>query len=152
LHRFIGSIRALGRHIEELGGWGEIEQIHMTQALGGATKVPSFEGAYMATVWVPGMNSPGAKKFTSDYQTLYGKVPTSNHVFFYLALWTAVTAVELAGTDQDRTAIAEACRSGELEWKSPAGPAGIGTDGLSNLHPVMVHVEDGKLVPVQIPD
>lgn len=38
-----------------------------------------------------------------------------NHIYPYLALSTPIYAIELSGTDTDRTAIAEVAYSGKME-------------------------------------
>ena len=47
---------------------------------------------------------------------MFGRLPSSNQVYFYDSLWTAIYAIELAGTDTDLVAIGRVARSGNLEW------------------------------------
>jgi len=57
--------------------------------------------------------------------------------------------LELAGTDTDLVKIAEAARSGKLEWDAPQGRAHYTADGDSNLMPVFARIENKILVPVK---
>jgi hypothetical protein len=61
-------------------------------------------------------------KFEEDYQTIFGKYPNPNIALYHTSLWTAIHAIELAGTDTDLVDIAEAAHSGELEWPHRALP------------------------------
>ena len=82
-----------------------------------------------------------------DFMAKHDEMPGPTHAFFYFTLWTAIEAIDLAGTD-DPAAVAAAARSGELEWESPSGPCVIGTDGETSLkgHIVLVG-ESGELIP-----
>jgi hypothetical protein len=56
-------------------------------------------------------------------------------------------AMELAGTD-DPVAVAQAARSGNLEFDTPAGISRIQTNGYTNLHYSAVQVQEvGVFVP-----
>ena len=83
--------------------------------------------------WAPGIDYPGMTKFQNDFQAMFGKAPSSNQIYYYNSLWTAVYAIKLAGTDTDRVAIAQAARSGNLEWDTPMGHAHFQPDGTSGL-------------------
>lgn len=139
------------RQIVELGGWGDIKFISPspTSTNMGIATLPGAIGTYHWVLWIPGLDYPGARQFEQDFFAKYGREPTAPHVFAYFPLWVAIEAIELAGTDTDLEAIAEAARSGELKWESPAGPLAIGTDGEPNLEGFMVEVKaGGELVPV----
>ena len=141
----------IAKQIMELGGWGQIKVMGLPSA-DGAVRLPSAQGWYMLVLWLPGLEYPGAVKFLNDFQGMYGRAPTSTHVYYYNCLWTAIYAIELAGTDTNRVAIAQAARSGKLEWETPMGHARFTTEGLAELHLVLGHVEEGKLVLVPVPE
>ena len=65
---------------------------------------------------------------------------------------TLVHCCALASTDTDLVAIAQAARSGKLEWDTPMGRAHFTPDGLSGLTMSVAHVEAGKLVQFQMPE
>jgi len=139
------------KQILELGGWGDIKVFSgsATGASASVTKLPGAKGVYQWGLWVPGLPAPGARIFEEAYTKKYNKLPESNHVFFYNALWTAIEAIKLAGTDTDRDKIAQVARSGQLKWDSPAGPAVFGTDGEANLQGYIFQVgEGGKLTKI----
>jgi hypothetical protein len=140
----------VAKQIMELGGWGNIKVLTLP---GGeaAVRLPGADGWYILVLWLPGLSYIGAVKFEQDYQVMYGRLPSSNHVYFYNPLWTAIYASELAGTDTDLVKIAQAARSDKLEWDTPMGRAHFMPDGLSGLTMSVAHVEAGKLVQFQIP-
>ncbi len=89
------------------------------------------------------MTNPAAQKYTSQYQTLFDALPTSGDSYFYNALWIAIKAIELAGTDTDLDAIAQAARSGNIEFESPPGLLHVTPDGESGLRSSMVLLKEG---------
>jgi len=141
----------VAKQIMELGGWGDTKVLTIP---GGeaALRLPGADGWYILVLWLPGLPYPGAVKFEQDYQAMYGQLPSSNHVYFYNPLWTAIYAIELAGTDTDLVKIAQAARSGKLEWETPMGRAHFTPDGLSGLTMSVAHVEGKKLVAVTMPE
>jgi len=141
----------VAKQIMELGGWGDIQVVGMA---GGeaARKMPGADGWYMQATWAPGLDYPGAVKFQQDYKAIVGGTPTASHVYFYNCLWTAIYAMKLAGTDTDRVAIAQAARSGKLEWDTPMGRAHYAPDGSSGLSLIIERVVGGNLVLVPMPE
>ena len=138
---------AMAKQIMELDGWGNIKVI----AAGGAessVKLPGAQGWYVFVLWFPGLPYPGSIKFEQDYEALYGKVPTAVSMYYYNPLWTAIHAINLAGTDTDLEKIAQVTRSGDFEWETPLGRAHYTPDGDSGLHPSAAYVKDKILVPV----
>jgi len=113
--------------------------------------LPGTQGWYLWTIWIPGLDNPGSVKFVNDYQAMFGKQPIANEVYYYNCLWTAIYAIKLAGTDTDLVKIAQAARSGNLEWDTPMGHAHYMPDGSTGLRPVVTQIVDGKLVLVNIP-
>jgi ABC-type branched-subunit amino acid transport system substrate-binding protein len=138
------------KQIKELGGWGNITCVSMSPTSSGtAAKQPGAEGTYHWVFWVPGTPYPASQKFEQDFKKTNGAPPGPNQMFFYLCVWTAINAIELAGTT-DLQEIASAARSGKLQWDSPAGPFVVLTDGENNIKGLMVQVgKGGTLVPVQ---
>jgi ABC-type branched-subunit amino acid transport system substrate-binding protein len=112
------------------------------------------QGWYIRTLWYPDLPYPGNKKYEEDYYALYKVKPTiSFAVYFYNPLWTAIHAIELAGTDTDRIKIAEAARSGNLEWETPIGLYHITPEGEpGSLPPLYVQIQERKLAPIEIPE
>jgi ABC-type branched-subunit amino acid transport system substrate-binding protein len=90
-------------------------------------------------------------KFEQDFQAMYGRSPSAEQVYFYNPVWTAIHAIELAGTDTDLDKIVQAARSGNLTWDTPMGTAHYTSDGDSGLRHITAHVEKQKLVIVQVP-
>ena len=153
LFMFAGATEAfvsVAKQITDLGGWGDIKVV-TTPPGDGAKALPGAQGWYMFALWLPGLNNPGSVKFQNDYQAMFKVAPTSNHVYYYNCLWTAIYAIQLAGTDTDQVAIAQAARSGKLEWDTPMGRAHFAPDGTSGLNVIMTQIQDKKLVQVFIP-
>jgi len=135
---------AMAKQMMELGGWGGIKVLAHGQATS-AAKMPGAEGWIIVTSWYPSKDDPASLKFKEDYEAINGKTPTDLHVYFYNCLWTAVQAIELAGTD-DREAVATAARSGNLEFDTPMGRAHFDTDGHSGLGNVYVQIQKGGVI------
>jgi len=68
--------------------------------------------------------------------------------FCYNCFWTAVRAIQLAGSD-DPDKVAQALRSGNLEWDSAWGRLRIAPDGIGEINGMVAQVQEGgKLVKV----
>ena len=141
----------IAKQIMELGGWGDIKVLSFPPGES-AKAMPGAQGWYVQVLWVPGQENSGAVKFEKDYQAANGRAPTSTHVYYYNCLWTVISAIELAGTDTDRVAIAQAARSGKLEWDTPLGVAHFGTNGVSDMSYQLGRIEGGKVVAVTVPE
>jgi ABC-type branched-subunit amino acid transport system substrate-binding protein len=137
----------IAKQIMELGGWGNIKVVVLPGA-DLAKKQPGADGWYQMTLWVPGGTYPGSVKFETEYKTVNGVLPGSNTIYWYNCLWTAINAMVLAGNDTDRIAIAQAARSGKLEWETPMGLARYNTEGDPQLSYMVTHVENKSLVIV----
>jgi branched-chain amino acid transport system substrate-binding protein len=141
---------SVAKQITELGGWGNIK-VFVQPSGESAKKQAGANGWYLYSYWAPGLDYPGTEKFANDFQEMHGRAPSPNQVIYYNSLWTAIYAIELAGTATDRVAIAEAARSGKLEWDAPQGHAHFGADGTSGLGIVMQQIVNGALVIVPMP-
>jgi len=140
----------IAKQIMELGGWGNIQAFSFPPGES-AKAMPGAQGWYLQVLWLPEQQNPGSVKFLNDFQAANGRAPTSTHIYYYNCLWTAISAIELAGTDTDRVAIAQAARSGKLEWDTPMGVAHFDTNGVSDLSYQIGHIEGGKIVGVTVP-
>jgi len=141
---------SVAKQITELGGFGNIKVCCLSTAEA-AKAMPGADGWYTSTLWYPAMKTPGSVKFVTDYKAMHGREPSATGVYFYMSLWSAIYAIDLAGTDTDRVAIAQAARSGKLEWDTPLGHGQWGTDGKSNLSYILTRVENKQMVDVTIP-
>ena len=133
---------SMAKQVTELGGWGHTQVVAMSNSLA-AAKLPSAKGWLILVLWHPGLDTPASVKFKEDFQAVNGKLPDANHVFYYLNLWTAIQAIERAGTAEDTEAIARTARSGNLEFDTPVGRAHFTTDGDSGLGGVFVQIQEG---------
>jgi len=138
----------------ELGGWGDIKVI--TTGAGEYAKArPGAQGWYIIHVWIPGKQDPASVKFQGDYQAMFGRAPTANHLYYYNSLWTAIYAIEAAVTDTDLLKIAQTARfSGKLEWDTPMGHGHWTADsmGYGGLSPTICRIEDKQMVQVTTPE
>jgi ABC-type branched-subunit amino acid transport system substrate-binding protein len=141
---------SVAKQIMELGGWGDIK-VYTQSAGEAAKKMPGAQGWYMYLYWAPQSDNPASLKFVNEYQAMSGRAPSASQALYYNSLWTAIYAVELAGTDTDRVAIAQAARSGKLEWDTPMGRAHFMPDGTSGLDVVIEQIVDGAMVIVPMP-
>jgi len=139
---------AMLKEITALGGWEDIEFISSSPASSGGTlELPGAQGTYHWALWAPGLPYPGSQEFERAFMQTHGKLPLTEHSMIYICAWTAIHAIELAGTT-DHEETAEAVRSGNLHWDSPAGELTVGTDGETNLTGTIFVCEGGKLIPV----
>jgi branched-chain amino acid transport system substrate-binding protein len=148
LYAFINSNEpyiSIAKQIMELGGWGDIK-VFTSPGGASAKNMVGAQGWYMFGTWAPGLDYPGAEKFLNDYRAMHGRDPSATQVYYYNSLWTAIYAIELAGTDTDRVAIAEAARSGKLEWDTPMGQAHFQPDGTSGLSLIIQQIVNKEVV------
>jgi len=145
------SYLSIAKQIMELGGWGDMKVLG-TAAAEQSAKLPGAQGWYVFVLWLPGLSYPGAVKFQQDFQAMNGRMPSSVQVYFYNPLWTAIYAINLAGTDTDLEKIAQTARSGKLEWDTPMGHAHYTPEGDAGLHLSVAHIEEEKLVLLQPPE
>ena len=139
----------IAKQITELGGLGDIKVLALSGAESAAS-LPGADGWYVLLPWLASLDYPGAMKFRNDFKAVHGRLPTATDVYFYNCLWTAIYAIELAGTDTDLVSIAQAARSGKLEWDTPMGRARFSATGSAGLQFTVAHVEGGKLFPVKM--
>ncbi len=70
----------------------------------------------------------------------YSREPDPNLTYYYYnCFWTALKAIELAGTD-DADKVAQALRSGNLEWDSAWGHLRIPPDGTGLVNMMVAQV------------
>jgi branched-chain amino acid transport system substrate-binding protein len=138
---------SIAKQMMDLGGWGHTQVVAQATALS-AVRMAGTKGWLVNVLWYPGLNTPASVKFEDDFKAVNGKLPEIDHVFYYFALWSAIHAIELAGTAEDREAIAQAARSGNLEYDSPVGHVHYTPDGDSNVHGTFVQMQgNGTFVP-----
>ena len=139
------------KQMGELGGWGSIKYFAASDAAAFATTLrqPSAVGTYVAVNWLPGTtDDPGVKTFEDAYKQKNGRPPAIWLAFQYNCFWTAIKAIELAGTT-DHDKVAKAMRSGNLEWDSVWGPLHVSPEGEGNFQPKVAQIQEGsKLVKV----
>ncbi len=136
------------KQIVDLGGWGKIRVITPSKQTMTAANLPGAEGVIAWTTWIPGSTYPGAQSFEKAYVKKYGKLPIEGQPDQYWAIWTAIKAIEMAGSS-DREAINKAAHSGNLKWETPGGPVTVGTDGKGYLPGLFVQIQGGKPVEVK---
>ena len=141
----------IAKQIVELGGWGDIKVFSFPPGES-AKAQPGAQGWYLQVLWLAEQQNPGSLKFLNDFRTVNGRDPSATHVYYYNCLWTVISAIQLAGTDTDRVAIAQAARSGKLEWDTPMGVAHFGTNGVSDLSYQLGRIENKKVVAVTVPE
>lgn len=132
---------AIAKQIMDLGGWGDIHMAAYGTA-SAAARMPGAQGWIVMTSWDLSKTDPESIKFKEDFKAVNGKLPTDMHVYFYITLWTAIHAIEQAGTD-DPEAIGRFARSGNLEFDTPMGRATFGTDGNNSLRNIFVQIQKG---------
>ncbi len=145
-----GTAATFNKQIAELGGWGSIKYFSAVEPGSSlvAAKMPSALGTYSAALWVPGSADPGMKAFEDAWMQKFKRLPEPNLSYYYNGLWTAIKAVELAGTT-DHDKVAQALRSGNLEWDSAWGHLRIGTDGIGQVGMMVAQIQQGgKLLKV----
>jgi ABC-type branched-subunit amino acid transport system substrate-binding protein len=145
-----GQAIMINKQIKELGGWGSITYVCGTEVgtEPGAVKISSAIGTYTYSRWLAGSDEPGMKTFEDAYKQKYGKLPNYNQAYAYNDFWTAIKAIEMAGTD-NRDEVAQALRSGNLEWDSAWGPLRIDSTGNGWYHSQICQIQEGgKLVKV----
>jgi len=143
---------AIAKQIIGLGGLGDTKILADPPAET-AQGEEGAQGWYYWCLWYVGADTPGGIKLEEDYYALYGgPVYISLISFYYHCVWSAINAIELAGST-DRVKVAEAARSGNLAWEAPAGTIRFTTCGEpGNMPAFIVRIQDRGVVPVQIPE
>ena len=131
----------VAKQIMELGGWGDIKVIGLSQSIS-AAKMPGAEGWIIVTTWTPGLDYPASLRFEQDWKAIIGGVPGGNHVYFYLSLLMAVEAIKFAGTD-DPIKINQALQSANLQFDTPMGMAHIIANNDPSLKYMYVQIQKG---------
>jgi len=146
----MGQAITLQKQMMELGGWGGIKYFGAAESdyTKAVINMPSSVGIYLSVLWLPGSDEPGMKAFEDAFMQIQGRPPDPNMSFYYNCFWTAIKAIQLAGSD-DPGKVAQALRSGNLEWDSAWGPLHIASDGVGVISGMVAQVQDGgKLVKV----
>jgi len=139
----------LAKQIMDLGGWGDIQVVADPVSLTAASWAGA-KGWLAITPWYVEMDNPESRKFVQDFEAVAGKSPEPSHIYLYFSLWTAIHAIELAGTAEDGEAIAKAARSGELVFDTPMGPVHFNADGMGDVKMTTVRIEEGgRLSPLE---
>jgi branched-chain amino acid transport system substrate-binding protein len=146
----LGQAITINKQIMELGGWGDFKVFYSTSAASGqkAVSMPAALGNYTAVEWLPGSDDPGMKAFEDAFKKTHGRLPSPDLAYYYNCFWTGIKAMELAGTS-DRDKVAQAMRSGNLEWDSAWGHLRIPPDGKGIASLMVAQIQEGgKLVKV----
>jgi len=158
------SCATMYKQIMELGGWGNIKVVGVTEAAAydAAVRQRGAVGIYVPIMYLPGMtDTPAVKAFEEawvqkakedpGWAKTYSSgstLPTPNHAIMYEGIQAALETIKQAGTD-DPGAIAEMGRSGKVEFDSPIGHIHFQPDGSAGITGYYVQVqEEGKMVPV----
>jgi branched-chain amino acid transport system substrate-binding protein len=145
-----GQAITIHKQITELGGWGSMKYFASTEvdSAKAVVNIPSSVGTYVSVMWMAGSDDPGMKAFEDAFTQKYGRLPDPALTYYYNCFWTAIKAIELAGTD-DPGKVAQALRSGNLEWDSAWGRLRIAPDGRGDVNAMVAQVQEGgKLVKV----
>ena len=140
----------INKQIIELGGWGDMKVWHSNETSSGqkAVSMPAALGTYVSVLWMPGSDDPGMKAFEDAFKKTWGRLATNDLAYYYNCFWAGIKAIELAGTS-DREKVAQAMRSGNLEWDSAWGHLRIPPDGKGMPTLMVAQVQEGgKLVKV----
>ena len=140
----------INKQIMELGGWGDLKIYHTTVASSNqrAVSMPAALSNYTAVEFILGSDELGMNAFEDAFKRVHGRSPSPELAYFYNNFWTGIKAIELAGTT-DRDKVAQAMRSGNLEWDSAWGHLRIGTNGTGDVKGTVVQIQEGgKLVKV----
>ena len=138
-----GAYAVIFNEISELGGWGNMKCVNYCPSSTGASAIkrPAAVGTYHWIMRMPGMDNPGSRKYKQDWKDILGGAPNPLDDYFYYTLWTAISAIEQAGSDNPQK-VAEVMRSGHLQWESPSGLITIFPDGDTHLRGFIVQVND----------
>jgi ABC-type branched-subunit amino acid transport system substrate-binding protein len=145
-----GQAVTINKQIMELGGWGSMKYFCCTETGSNpaVVRLPGAVGTYVRVMWLAGSDEPGMKAFEDAYVGKYGRLPDPSLTYFYNDFWTAIKAIELANSD-DPEKVAQALRSGNLEWDSAWGPLRIASNGVGEITSMVAQVQEGgKLVKV----
>jgi ABC-type branched-subunit amino acid transport system substrate-binding protein len=149
LYMTTADYMGVAKQIEDLGGWGDIQVVADPVAFT-AAKAPGTVGWLTVTPWYLGMDNAESIKYVQDFKAVNGKSPELAHIYYYFCLWTAIHAIELAGTAEDGGAIARAARSGKLEFDTPMGRVHFNADGRADVKLTAIRIEEGgSLVPLK---
>ena len=153
------TFTAMFKQIEELGGWGGIQNFIGNEHGNSAniTKLPAAQGSYSLAAYIPGSDDPGIVAFEKawadrvaedpGFGKKYSTAPLNTHSYYWNCYIVAIEAIKLAGSD-DPAKVAEALRSGKVEADTAFGHMRIQPDGSAGVKDHIVQIKDGKLVLV----
>jgi len=148
------------KQIEELGGWGGIQNFIGNEHGNSATvlKLPAAQGTYSLAAYIPGSDNPGVVAYEHAWTDRVAEdpgfakkyIPAQLNVYTYYwnCYLVAIEAIKVAGSD-DPAKVAEALRSGKVEVDSAFGHMRIQTDGSADVKDHIMQIKDGKLVLVE---
>ncbi len=103
---------------------------------------PAAESIVENGFWHPDLPFQGAKAFSTEFQSKYGKVPSTDAAYAYIGAQMIEQAIEQAGT-LDRAKITEALHSGK--FTSILGPFEFDGKGINKSQELFLcQVQDGK--------
>jgi branched-chain amino acid transport system substrate-binding protein len=111
---------------------------------------PTAEGVVETGFWHPDLPYAGAREFAEKYRARYGRPPSTDAAYAYMAAQILFQAVERAGT-LDREAINDTLR--KTEFTTIGGRFRYDERGV-NVHqrPFLTQVQDGRRVVAWPPD
>ncbi len=140
----------INKQIMELGGWGDTKVWYSNESSGAqkAVSMPAALGSYVSVLWIQGSDDPGMKTFEDAFKKTWGRLPSPEVTYYHVCFWAGIEAIKLAGTT-DREKVAEAMRSGNLEFDSAWGHMRILQNGFATFNMTVAQVQEGgKLVKV----
>ena len=131
----------INRQISEIGGWGDIIRIGLTEHASNISAIlePGAIGMYVGVGYIPGVSETlGAKAFEEAWIEKgredpawckhYGAMPGVTHSNVWVNTEAALRTIEMAGSE-DPAAIAEMARSGSVQFESARGFEHLNADG-----------------------
>ncbi len=153
----LNSLPALfAKQLPGLGGLPNTQIVGISIAVTSLSTVtyPVAIGWYSPANWVPGMTNPAADAMLAGWTKANGNTNTiyAPTVVNYVGLWTAIGAIQLAGST-DREKINQAAHSGNLVVDTPYGTQlKVKPDGTNDLtRSVVKFLANGVFQVVQTP-
>lgn len=106
---------------------------------------PAIEGIVSGDVYVSTLDNPENNAFVEAYSAEYGQPPERQAAMGYATMRILLAAIDAAGST-DPEAVAEVIRS--QSWDTVFGPLSFDEEGQSDMSPIPITVEEGKVVPL----